>query len=435
MNEKHLFSLFDQLWNDLSHPESYWSASMLAGALCFAWWLASRLTKRENGSSSGIALFHMDAEDLRRMAFPMLASFTVFFLHIILSVAEWEHLSLLELAMPLIFSWTLVRIAVYVLRRVFSRNVFLENFERWISLLIWGGVVLQVTGFADPMIGFLERISLPVGGAQQLNLWQLIRGFVTICLTLLISLWLASLLEERVSRIERLDRNARELFIRLSKSLFLALALLFSLSLVGIDVTMLSVFGGAFAVGLGFGLQKIASSYVSGFIILLDRSIRIGNMVSIDAGTTGIVTRITMRYTVLRVASGAEILIPNENLVGNIVRNLTFSDTKMRLSVAIQVAYDADVKKAMRLMIEAARRRSRVLSDPSPGVLLTEFADSGINLELGFWINDPEAGTGSLRSEIALDILETFGENGIEIPYPHYEVRLLNPAFQNRASK
>lgn len=408
---------------------------MLAGALCLAWWLASRLTKQEGGPSSGIVLLHMDTEDLKRMAFPALASFIVFFLHIILSVAGWEYLSLLELAIPLIFSWAFVRIVVYAFRRVFSRNVFLENFERWISLVIWGCVVLQITGFADPMIGFLERISLPVGGAQQLNLWQLIRGLVTICLTLLISLWLASLLEERLSRIERLDRNARELFVRLSKSLFLALALLFSLSLVGIDVTMLSVFGGAFAVGLGFGLQKIASSYVSGFIILLDRSIRIGNMVSIDAGTTGIVTRITMRYTVLRVATGAEILIPNENLVGNVVRNLTFSDTKMRLSIAIQVAYDADVKKAMRLMIEAAQRQPRVLSSPAPGVLLTEFADSGINLELGFWINDPEAGTGSLRSEIALDILETFGENGIEIPYPRHEVRLLNSVFQDPAGK
>jgi small-conductance mechanosensitive channel len=301
-----------------------------------------------------------------------------------------------------------------------------------ISLAIWGIFILHITGFAEPTIAFLEQLSFPVG-AQRLNLWQLLRGAVTVCFTLLVALWFGSLIEDRLSRARRIDRSVRELLVRLSKSLLLVVALLFSLSLVGIDVTMLSVFGGAFAVGLGFGLQKIASSYVSGFIILLDRSIRIGNIVAIDASTTGTVTQITMRYTVLRMSSGAEVLIPNENLVSNIVRNFTFSDTKMRVSITTRIAYDSDVKEAMRLMTKAARGHSRVLSDPAPAVTLTEFADSGIDLELGFWVGDPEAGTAGARSDIALDILEAFGVNGIEMPYPRRDIHLLNPPPEKAA--
>jgi len=213
---------------------------------------------------------------------------------------------------------------------------------------------------------------------------------------------------------------------RLAKALLSIIALLLSLSLVGIDVTTLSVFSGALAVGLGFGLQKIASNYVSGFIILLDRSIRLGNLVSVDDKTTGTVTQITTRYTVLRTLTGTEVIIPNEYLVSNIIRNLSFTDTRVRVVLHVQVGYDSDLEQAMHLMVEAARQQPRVLADPAPGVMLTEFAENGINLELGIWVSDPETGTGNVRSDIGLAILKSFRENAIEIPYPQREVRLLN---------
>ncbi|MDR1274910.1 MAG: mechanosensitive ion channel [Candidatus Accumulibacter sp.] len=434
MNEKHIFSMLRLLWSDLAYPESCWAALLLVGVLFLAWRLSVGIKNWKSGPDAerGV-LQHLDVGGVARLVFPTLAACLVFLLQTILSVSGIEHLSLLALAMPLIFSWALVRVIVYVLRCVFPHSGVLRRSERLIALTIWGVFILRITGFADPMIEFLEQISFMVG-AQRLDLWQLMRGAVTVSLTLLIALWFGSLIEDRLSRAKRIDRSVRELLVRLSKSILLVLALLFSLSLVGIDVTMLSVFGGAFAVGLGFGLQKIASNYVSGFIILLDRSIRIGNIVAIDATTTGVVTQITMRYTVLRTGAGAEILIPNENFIGNVVRNFTFSDTKMRVSIAVQVAYDSDVKKAMRLMIEAAKRQRRVLSDPAPSVTLTEFAESGINLELGFWIADPEAGTVGVRSDIALDILEAFGENGVEMPYPQCDVRLLNPAPKQDSS-
>ncbi|MBL8402658.1 mechanosensitive ion channel domain-containing protein, partial [Accumulibacter sp.] len=164
---------------------------------------------------------------------------------------------------------------------------------------------------------------------------------------------------------------------------------------------------------------------VSGFIILLDRSIRIGNLVALDATTSGVVTQITSRYTVLRTLAGTEVIIPNEYLVSNIVRNESFTDSRLRVMVPVQVAYGTDLEQAMRLMTEAAQAQPRVLAEPAPQALLTLFAESGINLELCFWIADPQEGTGGVRSAINLMIWNSFREHGIEIPFPQREVRLL----------
>ncbi len=248
---------------------------------------------------------------------------------------------------------------------------------------------------------------------------------VTVCLTLLFALWVGSLIESRLMAAEQLDGNLREVLARVTKALLSVIALLLSLSLVGIDVTALSVFSGALAVGIGFGLQKIASNYVSGFIILLDRSIRLGDLVAIDEHVSGTVTQITTRYTVLRTLAGAEIIIPNEYLVGNIVRNLSFSDKRVRVATRIQVAYDSDLDLAMSLMREAASGHPRVLTEPPPGVLLSDFGESGITLELGFWVADPEAGTGGVLSDVNLAIWEAFRARRIEIPFPQREVRLV----------
>ncbi|EXI79181.1 MAG: Potassium efflux system KefA precursor [Candidatus Accumulibacter sp. BA-94] len=224
---------------------------------------------------------------------------------------------------------------------------------------------------------------------------------------------------------DSIDASISVVLSRLVKAVLSVVALLFSLSIVGIDITALSVFSGALAVGLGFGLQKIASNYVSGFIILLDRSIRIGNVVAVDPLTTGVVTQITARYTVVRTLTGTEVIIPNEYLVSNIVRNESFTDSRVRFILSVQVAYGTDLDIAMQLMGEAALVHKRVLTDPVPQVLLTAFADSGINLDLCYWIADPENGTGSIRSAINLAIWRSFRENGIQIPFPQREVRLV----------
>jgi small-conductance mechanosensitive channel len=213
-------------------------------------------------------------------------------------------------------------------------------------------------------------------------------------------------------------------FARLSRSLLVLLAILIVLPLVGIDLTVLSVFGGAIGVGLGFGLQKVASNYVSGFIILLDRSIRIGDLITAD-NFYGEVKGITTRYVVVRALDGREAIIPNEMLITTTVQNHSYSNRQIRLAIPVQVAYMDDPERAMRLMQEVARKHPRVLAEPPPKAFLARFADSGIELELGVWIGDPETGMLNIRSELNLAIWRAFREAGIEIPYPQREVRIL----------
>jgi small-conductance mechanosensitive channel len=242
--------------------------------------------------------------------------------------------------------------------------------------------------------------------------------------TLLVALWLGGLLEARLMSAQGIDGNLRLVFSRLLRALLILVAVLIGLPLVGIDLTTLSVFGGALGVGVGLGLQRIAANYVSGFIILLDRSIRIGNLIDV-AGMRGIVSHITTRYTLLRGMTGVEMIVPNEMLVSSVITNETFSDPKVRIATQVQVAYGGDLEHAMAILVEAARAQPRVLADPPPKAFLSAFADSGINLELGFWIADPEEGSLQIKSDIHLAIWKAFRDAGIEIPFPQREVRLL----------
>ena len=440
MNEKRFFSQMLDLWQDVRYAEFYWVLGGLVCALGIAWLVTRRL---RDGSSAqeaehGVHLrwkFRSFGEgSLNRVAFPLLALILVALLRRALQAAEVPHLSLLSLAAPLLGCWVLVRLLVYLLRCVLPHGQWLSRFERWIALVISAGVVLYLSGLDQHLIAMLEQVSFSIG-RQKLDLWLLLHGLLTVCVTVLFALWIASLIENRLLAAESIDANVREVLARLTKAVLSVVALLASLSLVGIDVTALSVFSGALAVGLGLGLQKIASNYVSGFIILLDRSIRLGNLVAVDDKTTGTVTHISTRYTVIRMLSGTEVIVPNDYLVTNIVRNLSFTDTRVRAALAVQVAYDSDLDLAMRLMVEAARQQPRVLADPEPGALLLDFADSGINLEIGFWVADPENGTGGVRSDIGRAILQSFREHGIEIPFPQRELRVRPPDVADLAQR
>jgi small-conductance mechanosensitive channel len=311
----------------------------------------------------------------------------------------------------------------YVLRHSFSQAAWLKNFERGFSLAVWALVALHIIGVLPDLVALMEAISFPAG-KQRLNLWQVMHGLVTVAATVLMALWVGGVLEARLNRADGLDSNLRVVFVRLGRALLIVIAVLISLPMVGIDLTTLSVFGGALGVGLGLGLQRIASNYVSGFIILLDRSIRMGNIISVG-NDRGVVTRITTRFTVLRGLSGVEALVPNELLVSSVVSNESYSDRQVRIALPIQVAYECDLERAMVILVEAATAQPRVLAEPAPVALLLSFADSGINLELGFWIGDPEQGTGVIRSDINLKVWRDFKAAGIEIPYPQREVRVI----------
>lgn len=320
-----------------------------------------------------------------------------------------------------------IRMAVFALRHAFAPSSWLASFERGISITVWSLLVLHVTGLLPDLIGWMDSIELPVG-KQHLSLWTLLHGSLWVLATLLFALWIAGLVESRVLRAEGLDNNLRIVLARVIKALLSLLAIMIVLPMVGIDLTALSVFGGALGVGLGFGMQKIMANYVSGFILLLDRSIHIGNVITVGSAR-GQVTQITTRYTVLRGNTGVEVIVPNETLVGSVVESETLSDPKVRIALPVQVSYGSDVERAMALLVGAAVTQSRVLADPPPTAYLVRFADSGIDLELGFWIADPQEGTLSVRSAINLQVWRAFKAEGIEIPFPQREVRLLGDAL------
>lgn len=264
-------------------------------------------------------------------------------------------------------------------------------------------------------------------GKQHISLLSLFNGLLVVIFSVYIAFAIAKRLEKRLLGIEALDTNLRMLLVRLAKAVLLVIAVLISLTAVGIDLTALSVFTGALGVGLGFGLQRIASSYVSGFIILLDRSIQLGNVVQVDPNTSGVVSEITTRYTVLRNLGGVKFIVPNETLVSNVIQNQSFSTPEVRGTTQVSVAYTSDMDAVLTLLKDIALAHPRVLPEPPPRAMIQNFGDHGILVELGFWIADPEIGIAGIKADINLDIWHRFREQGIEIPFPQREVRFLNP--------
>ena len=409
-------TLLRNLLEDVRDPNFIWQLLALAACLGVAW-LIERWWRGRHAEGAGRL---RDAGS--RLVFPLSAMLLVGVTE--LALANFTNVNLLKLAMPLLSSLALVRSVVFVLRQAFPAATWLTTWERIIATAVWGWVALYLTDLAPYVIDALEQVDFALG-RQRVNLWMIVHGLFTALLTVVAALWIAGIIETRLMMVDTLDSSLRIVGVRLAKALLTVAAIVTSLSLVGIDMTAFSVFTGALGVGLGLGMQKIASNYVSGFIILLDRSIRLGNVVQVGTDV-GQVTRITTRYTVLKNTTGTECIVPNDLLISSVVQNQTYSDTRLRLATTIGVAYDTDLDLAMRLMTEAASGQRRVLADPAPKVLLTLFGDSSILLELGFWIADPEAGKGGVTSEVNLAVWRAFSDNGIQVPFPQCEVRMLN---------
>ena len=418
MNGNDYSSVWHAVLADLRQPDIVWQLAALATCLVLAKLGEGLIRKRAQAAGSSPA---EDRGWLERIAFPGIAWVLVL---LVRAVAHPHiHSNLFSLALPLLASLAIIRLVFYVLRHSFLGASWLAQFERVFATLVWGVVAVHISGFLPDLIALLESVSF-AAGKQQLSLWTVLQGIAALLVTMLAALWLAGMIERRLQAAAGLDGNLRVVMARLAKALLLLLAVLIGLPMVGIDLTTLSVFGGALGVGLGFGLQKIASNYVSGFIILLDDSIRIGNVITVGSDR-GEVMRITTRYTVVKNRTGIEALVPNEMLVSSVVLNETHSDPQVRVALPVQVSYDSDLERAMALMSAAALAQPRVLQDPAPNVLLKRFADSGIDLEMRFWVRDPEAGLGRLCSAINMEIWRGFKANGISIPFPQREVRLL----------
>ncbi len=408
------------LWKDLHDERILWQVATIAASLILAYWFSYLLRPRLRADEGSRLEFGLGG--LRRLVFPLAA------LALVLSgrwgLAHYQtSVSLLSIAVSLLTAMAIIRFVVHLQRLVFAPGNVLDIFERTIVWLVWLGFALYVLGLAPGILEFFDGVGFKVGG-HRISLLLIGQAVVWVVVALLLALWIGRLLEERLMSAHGMDMTLRVMLSKLLRALLVLLAVLVVLPAVGIDLTALSVFGGALGVGIGFGLQKIASNYISGFIILLDRSVTIGDLVTIEKHT-GKLVKMTARYVVVRALDGTEAIIPNETVITSTVINQSYTDRKVAIAMSVQVSYDSDLDLAMRLMTDVAKRHARALADPPPVVLIKAFADNGIDLELAVWVEDPEQGKTNLRSDIYYGIWQEFKAQGIRIPYPQREVRLV----------
>jgi small-conductance mechanosensitive channel len=420
--------MFADLARDFGQPVMLWQVGVLLGTLALAWLLARMLRRAlDLRRQTRYQTLRFGAESLNRAFFPLIGALLVWIARSIADQFVRTDTALLDLALVPLFGIGLIYIVFFFARRVFSHDgethPWLFLVEKFVSLIVWIGMVLTVIGIQDDVIDWMDSVHFRIANAH-MTLLSLVTGLMWVCVTMIIAMWLGSAFEDRLIRSTTLDANLKVVVARVGRALFVLAAVLISLSLVGIDITVLGVFGGALGVGLGFGMQKIASNYVSGFIILIDRSLRIGDTINVS-GLQGMVTQIRTRYTVVRGLDGIETLIPNEKLITDVVQNQSSYLTRGLAKLAVQVAYTSDVEQAMALLAQAAEGVPRVLTDPAPTPYLASFGADGINLELGFWIEDAAKGTGGVRSAVNRNIWRLFSEHDISIPFAQREVRIV----------
>ncbi len=367
------------------------------------------------------ASWRFGSEGLSRVLTPLLFYIGIQLATVFMGAHKSQNI--LHLASSLAEALVAIRCVIYCVRYVFAQSHWVGKFERFAAYLIWGVVASHITGLLPTILDGLDEVDLHVG-KQRISVLMILNGATSIAIAVLAALWLGKLIERQVMKADGVDLSARVVVTKVIRTILVVLAAVVALPIVGIDPTVLSVFGGALGVGLGFGLQKVASNYVSGFIILIDRAVRIGDVVTID-NRQGQISNITARYTVLKSSDGTEVIIPNEALITGTVVNQSYHDRNLRITLNVTVAGDTDVEHAMAIIQEACVGEARVLIDPPPQVNFAKFAENGIELELCFWIGDPENGTAGIKSAINLKIWKAFGEQGIEIPSPKRDVRIL----------
>lgn len=329
--------------------------------------------------------------------------------------------ALFKLAIPILVSLVVIRLTARVLRAALPESRRVAAVERTVSWVAWAAVVLWITGVLPPILEELENVHWKMGAAT-VSLRNLIEGAISAGLVMMLTLWLSSALEKKLIRSPGGDLSTRKMVANLLRIVMIVIGVLVALSSVGIDLTALSVLGGAIGVGVGLGLQKIAANYVSGFVILAERAMRIGDMIKVDT-FEGRITDIRTRYTVIQALNGRESLVPNEMLITQRVENSTLADRRVLVSSPLQVAYGTDVPALIPQLVAAMAGVPRVLQNPGPAVQLDGFGADGLNLILYFWIGDPENGQGSVRSEVNLRVLRALADAGVDIPFPQRVVR------------
>jgi small-conductance mechanosensitive channel len=323
-------------------------------------------------------------------------------------------LGLVSIAASLTAAWIVLRASMALLHDM--------AIARLVAGIAWIIAALDITGLLTPTEAALDSIAL-TSGALHISLLIIIKAVLIIAVLLWAALGLARLIGARLRYLTGLSPSVQALTSNLLKIALISLALVIGLNAVGIDLTALAVFSGAVGVGLGFGLQKIVSNFVSGIILLVEQSIKPGDVIEVGH-TYGCVSSLGARYASVHGRDGKEYLIPNETLITNQVVNWSYSSSLLRLDIKFGVGYGCDLREVRRLAVEAARQTRRVIASPTPVCHITEFGDNAVNLLLRFWIEDPANGVKNVTGDIYLALWDAFQQHGIELPYPQREIRI-----------
>ena len=397
----------------LTQPAALMELGALVGCVVLAWAVAALVRRAVRSLNRNSILFGKRIVD--GVLFPLLLLFLAYVARAL--VERWVELAVFKIAIPVLISLLVIRFGVKVLQVAFSATPLVRLLERTISWVAWLAMVLWVSGLLPVILEELDLITWKVGDSM-LSVRTMLEGALTAGAVLIFTLWISAAIEARLLRSATGgELSLRKAVSNATRALLIFIGLLLTLSAVGINLSALSVLGGAIGVGVGFGLQKLAANYVSGFVILAERSMRIGDNVRVD-NFEGRITQINARYTIIRSLTGRESIVPNEMLITSRVENLSLADTQVWQFAVVLVAYDSDVDLVMRLLKQAALNHQRVLREPEPSVALSSFGVDGLEFTVGYWIVDPENGSLNLKSLINLDILRSLRENHIEIPYP-----------------
>ncbi|MFZ2986527.1 mechanosensitive ion channel family protein [Ideonella sp.] len=399
-----------------------WIAILVALACLGLSWFGVRLLRGQFQHEPGPSIW-FGRRIVDGVLFPALALGLVFIARRVVFGLGYP-VAAFKIVIPILMSFAIIRLSVRVLTAAFPQSPLLRQIERTISWLAWLAMVGWITGVLPQVLEELDQIHWQLGKST-ISIRTMLEGLLSAGFVLMLMLWVSAEIESRLLKGAVGEQlSLRKAAANLVRALLTFIGLLLAMSLVGIDLTALSVLGGAVGVGLGLGLQRLAANYVSGFVILAERSVRIGDLVRIG-GFEGRITDITTRYTVVRSAAGGEAIVPNETLITTTVENLSLADPSILLSTQVSVAYGTDVQALRAQIVDAVRQVDRVLQDPGPAAHLTAFGADGLDLTVFFWIRDAENGQGNARSEVNLAILALFNRLGIDIPYPQRVLRMV----------
>jgi small-conductance mechanosensitive channel len=409
-----------ELWLDLQSPTVALELAAVAVSLVVAWLISWVLGRRFTSPNS--ILFGRRLID--GVLFPACALVFTFGLKLVL--IKFQRVPMLKVVLPVLVSLVLIRLLARVLAAVFPDSRSARVIEQVVSWLAWGLAVLWVTGWWGPMMDELDSLDFMLGKTR-VSISHILEVVLTSGFALVLALWLSATIEQRLLTRAFDDLSMRKVASNAMRVLLLVIGTLFALSSLGFDLTTLSVVGGALGVGIGFGLQKLAANYVSGFVILLERSLRIGDFVRVD-GFEGRVTDIKTRYTLVRASNGSESVVPNELLLTQRVENLSLESRHLLQTCTFWVGLESNVEQVQGLLVRAALSAEWVLSTPEPLALLAEVAPQGLRFNLNFWMEDPVNGQSLTRSRVNIAVLSALRDAGVVLVHSPQEVVLRHPA-------